>query len=397
MSETTPKVSVIIPTYNRADFLPKTIASVLNQTFDDFELVVVDDGSTDNTRQVVERFRDRRIRYVFQHNQGTSGALNTGLEASTGQYIVWLGSDDTYEAEYVEAHLAFLEERPDIGLVGSGMQLVDEDGNSISIGQPWEMHPSLDLDTWLYHCPIGAAMMVRRIWLDRIGGFDANLRLVEDWDLYLRLAHAGCKMAWLERALYRALFHSGSKQIDARALGQALVAILDKFFAQPNLTPSIAAKKDKVYAHAFLKAARFGYACGEVDMAKRNLERAIERDPSLLAENGRTAFKSILEMTSSHWVEDPVAYVTTVFDNLPQSAERLSRRRDEAIALGAMTTFFDAHKKSNWRAVRRAFAQAVTHDPSCLRNRGVISIWLESVLGSRFMAYSRKLARQLRL
>lgn len=388
-----PKVSVIIPTYNRADFLPQAIASVLDQTFGDFELIVVDDGSTDGTRQVVECFRDRRIRYVFQHNQGSSGAMNTGLEASTGQYIVRLDSDDTYEAEYVEAHLAFLEERPNIGLVGSGMQLVDEDGNILSVGHPWMIHPSLDLDTWLYHCPLGPAMMVRRVWLNRIGGFDPNLRLVEDWDLYLRSAYAGCQMAWLERVLYRQLSHPGNKQRDACGLAQAFIAILDKFFAQPDLAPSIAAKRDKVYAHAFLKAARFGYAWGEVDMARRNVECAIEYDPPLLAEDGQPVFRSLLEMTGSHWLEDPVTYVTTVFDNLPQSAKKLSRRRHEAMALAAMTTFFAAHKKGNWTAVRRAFGQAVTHDPSWLFNRGTVSIFTESLLGPRVMRRLRAFMR----
>lgn len=96
------KVSVIIPTYNYGRFLGEAIQSVLDQTFTDFELIVVDDGSTDNTKEVVSSFKDSRIKYIFQENCGVSAAQNTGIRASTGEYIAILGSDDKWFPENLE-------------------------------------------------------------------------------------------------------------------------------------------------------------------------------------------------------------------------------------------------------------------------------------------------------
>jgi len=89
-----PKVSVIIPTYNYGRFLGEALQSVLDQTFDDFDLIVVDDGSTDNTKEVVASFEDNRIKYIYQQNRGVAAAQNVGILASKGEYVALLGADD---------------------------------------------------------------------------------------------------------------------------------------------------------------------------------------------------------------------------------------------------------------------------------------------------------------
>ena len=129
---TYPKVSIIIPTYNRVDLLPRAINSVLNQTFQDFELIVVDDGSTDNTKQVVEEFqkKDKRIKYIWQENSGAPAKpRNTGIKNSQGEYIALLDHDDEWLPEKLEKQLEIFEKnrQTNLGFVGCNALIVKED------------------------------------------------------------------------------------------------------------------------------------------------------------------------------------------------------------------------------------------------------------------------------
>ena len=110
-------VSIIIPAYNQAHYLGAAIASALGQSYGDVEVIVVDDGSTDKTREVVEQIGDPRLRYVYQENQGLSAARNTGIRHACGTYLSYLDSDDLFLPEKVALLLAVMEERPEVGLV----------------------------------------------------------------------------------------------------------------------------------------------------------------------------------------------------------------------------------------------------------------------------------------
>ena len=116
-----PKVSVIIPTYNRNKLVLDAIDSVLEQTFQNFEIIIVDDGSTDNTKTHIDSYqkKDTRIKYIFQENQGVSIARNTGLEAAQGEYIAFLDSDDRFLIDKLERQVFILENHHDIGLIYS--------------------------------------------------------------------------------------------------------------------------------------------------------------------------------------------------------------------------------------------------------------------------------------
>jgi len=123
-----PKVSIIIPTYNYAHFITEAIQSVLSQTFQDFEVIVVDDGSTDNTREVLAQFGNK-IRYIYQENRGLSAARNTGILNSSGQYLCFLDSDDSLLPEKLELQVKLLDSKVDVDLVYTWWYLVDENGN----------------------------------------------------------------------------------------------------------------------------------------------------------------------------------------------------------------------------------------------------------------------------
>ncbi|MEH2068022.1 MAG: glycosyltransferase [Nostoc sp.] len=183
-----PNVSVIIPTYQRADLISETIESVLAQTYTDYEIIVVNDGSTDNTKEVLAEFGDW-ITVIHQENQGPSVARNTGIMASQGRYIAFIDDDDLWLPYKLEKQVSCFESNPNIGLVYAN--IVFFKGNHVSADLwPRRSHPPSVLQDWmlfeLNFIPI-LSVMVRRECLDEVGLFDQTLKYCEDYDLWLRI------------------------------------------------------------------------------------------------------------------------------------------------------------------------------------------------------------------
>jgi glycosyltransferase involved in cell wall biosynthesis len=128
-----PQVSVIIPAYNAMAFLPETLESVLNQTFTDFEVLIINDGSPDDIVEWASEIKDSRVKLISQENQGISGARNTGMWSSQGEYLAFLDADDIWEAKKLEKQVEYLEKHPDVGLVSSWISNVDRNGNFIDL------------------------------------------------------------------------------------------------------------------------------------------------------------------------------------------------------------------------------------------------------------------------
>jgi glycosyltransferase involved in cell wall biosynthesis len=181
-----PKVSVIIPTYNRAHLLERAIRSVLNQTFQDFELIVVDDASTDETDRLINNL-GHQIRYIrHDKNRGASAARNTGIKHSSGDYIAFLDSDDEWLPEKLEKQIKVFENRPDkLGLVYVGYS------DEIKPDEP--IIPQYRGDI-LYYLLINnyvgstTSPLVRKICFERVGFFDESLPALNDWDMWIRIA-----------------------------------------------------------------------------------------------------------------------------------------------------------------------------------------------------------------
>ncbi len=179
-----PKVSIVIPFYN-CEYIDQAIASALAQTYDNIEIIVVDDGSTEY-QHLLEPYKDA-IRYYYKPNGGTASALNYGITKATGQYFAWLSADDRYVPEKIERQLAFMNRA---GSVAShtAYYYIDAGG-----GRTGEVHvefagKSHFYETLLSGCPInGCSVMVHMYVFERIGLFDENRRYTHDYDLWLRL------------------------------------------------------------------------------------------------------------------------------------------------------------------------------------------------------------------
>ncbi|MBL8013008.1 MAG: glycosyltransferase [Candidatus Omnitrophica bacterium] len=182
------KVSVIIPTYNRGSLIARALNSVLSQSFKDFEIIVIDDGSKDNTQTVLNAF-DGKIRYVYQANGGIARARNRGIELAKGAYIAFLDSDDYWAPEKLAVQVKILDANPKVGIVYGRMPIVNEAGDVLGMKPNGisgkNFHELLrvwgDLPT--------SSVMTRKECFVKAGVFDPELPPMEDIDMWIRIAH----------------------------------------------------------------------------------------------------------------------------------------------------------------------------------------------------------------
>lgn len=187
--DTAIQVSVVIPTYNSADFLGEALQSVFDQTFDDYEIIVVDDGSTDNTRSLIERYANR-IRYIYQDNGGASKARNRGIAGARGKYIAFLDADDRWEPDKLEKQVGILSANPELGMVFTDAVGFNENGPLPRTGQKKSLLMQGDVaqNIFMYSGVGTPSVMVRKTVFDRVGIFDEELFLAEDDNMWIRIA-----------------------------------------------------------------------------------------------------------------------------------------------------------------------------------------------------------------
>jgi glycosyltransferase involved in cell wall biosynthesis len=225
-----PRVTIITPAYNAQRSLAATLDSALRQTVPDFELIVVDDGSTDSTVTVAESYaaRDPRVRVIRQPNGGSAVARNTAIRAARGELFALLDSDDLWMPDFLARQLAILSEHPDIDIVSANAVNLGGvlDGTPLKpVSDGWAPVSLLDLIE--VEDSVCIMTVFRRRVVERTGGFDPCVRDNEDYDLWLRAACAGCAIAFNARpsAYYRR--HSDSKSANEVRMLAGIVGVLE--------------------------------------------------------------------------------------------------------------------------------------------------------------------------
>ena len=225
-----PLVSVIIPTYNHAPYLGEAIQSVLRQTYENYEIIVVDDGSTDNTREVVAKFGEK-IRYIQQDNQGLSAARNTGIRAAKGELIGLLDADDLYEPEFMETLVPILESDSEIDGVYCSARTVDIENNPLPqlIGRG--LPPNQFRNSLLrggFFPPL--CMFARKYCYEELGLFDLSFQGCADWDIWLRMS-TRYHIVGIDRTLTRYRIEPNSMSHDIGHMLDDRTRVLQKYFA----------------------------------------------------------------------------------------------------------------------------------------------------------------------
>ena len=204
-------VTVIIPTYNRANYLVESLESVLAQTYRNLEVIVVNDGSTDETKAALEPYRNR-MSYFEKTNGGKSSALNLGLKHISGEYVWIFDDDDIAHPELVKSHMAIFDSQPEVGFVYSGYAFFEgEDANNVieTVEAPAPMEREMVGQLLSGNFISGVSVVVRKGCYDRVGWYDERLIRAQDYDMWIRLARAGFKAGAIRQPLVRVRKHAG--------------------------------------------------------------------------------------------------------------------------------------------------------------------------------------------
>jgi glycosyltransferase involved in cell wall biosynthesis len=224
-----PIVSILIPTYNRARLLSRAINSVLNQTYQEFELIVVDDGSIDNTNEVIKSFNDLRIRYIrLEQNRGSAAARNIGINAAQGEYIAFQDSDDEWQPEKLEKQMRIFENASaQVGVVYTGFYLINGDRKKYIPGPNIKTKGDIYNELLKGNFVGTPAAVVRKRCFEKVGVFDEHLPGLEDWELFIRISEH-YMFAYIDEPLLNAFSSPDSISANKDAYIEALKLILEK-------------------------------------------------------------------------------------------------------------------------------------------------------------------------
>lgn len=235
-----PEVTILIPTYNRADLILESLDSVFAQSYRDFEIVVVDDGSTDNTAEVLSPLAEQGLlRYFHQENKGEAAARNKGLLEARGEYVAFLDSDDLFEPEKLAIQIAYLQSHPNVGLVHSGYIKFDNTGNNLGYRDPSWFSGNIYPQMLLYWTTLMAVdtVVIRKSALETVGSFDETLRVGPDLDMWRRIARKH-PFGFINKSLARIRVHEGNISGNKISAMDGFSKYLEKAFKDdPSLSP----------------------------------------------------------------------------------------------------------------------------------------------------------------
>jgi glycosyltransferase involved in cell wall biosynthesis len=226
-----PTVSALMPVYNAEPYLAEAVESILGQTFADFEFLIVNDGSTDRSGAILERYaaRDRRIRLTSRPNTGYTVALNQLLDLASGEFVARMDADDVALPQRLERQVDYLRAHRDVVCIGSAVQFIDAAGRFLRNGHPGMDHEAIQQRALAGDCPLNhPSIMMRRAAVQAVGGYHPEFEPAEDLDLWLRLGEVG-RLTNLPEALmkYRQHQRSFSEQHQRLQLERSAAAVLE--------------------------------------------------------------------------------------------------------------------------------------------------------------------------
>lgn len=322
------KISVIIPVYNQSRYIGQTLDAVKRQTFRDWECIIVNDGSIDNTEDIVNNYVncDNRFKYIFQKNTGLSGARNTGILSASGVYIAFLDADDLWEPRMLETTYKFLEDHRDIGVVCTGWDLIDEYGNIKSRKFCPRMcndyFESLILRNLF---PVHTLLLKKEIF-DRCGLFDIRLKSLEDWDMWLRVVQKGYKFSHTNQLLAHYRRHSNSMSINVNRMAENSFAVVEKFF-NDGQNRNISWKKPYVLIFQYLLIAKENRR----GLSRSEIRTYIEKAQAILNQTAYNPHYSLLFIKLAVILPDSDKFIAYLLRSTP------IHMKPKTMAMGLMT------------------------------------------------------------
>lgn len=394
-----PAVSVVIPTFNHGRFLAGAIDSALAQDFDNVEVIVVDDGSTDGSSAIVSRYGDR-VRYLWQENRGLSAARNAGILAARGSFVAFLDADDAWLPAFLSAVMQRLSADPGLAAAHTGFCCIDGSGDSLpqvnltTVADDRMYERLLDGE---YFVP--SSVVARRECFERVGLFDEALRASEDWDMWLRVARE-FRFAGLAVPLVRYRVHGGNMSADPDVLLRYQRMVVAKHFGEPDgPADGWPRERQRACAAVYRFAAHGYYLRRDPDRSRHCLRRALESNPALCDDvdlyyelgcadrplGHRTATGQIdLEGNAAFLLSSLAA----IFDD-PGLPVRLRHRRSGAVGHACLALGLLAYERERLDLARRFMARSLVSGVGAWSDRRAWSTLAKSLLGRRLLRIAR--------
>ncbi|MCL4553034.1 MAG: glycosyltransferase family 2 protein [Candidatus Marsarchaeota archaeon] len=399
-------VSVIIPTYNRAKYVAIAIESALNQDYPSLEVIVVDDGSTDGTREALRPYAGR-IRYIYQENQGESVARNTGVQLARSAYIAFLDDDDVWLEHKLARQVEYMESNQTVGLVACQGCVIDETG----VRQPGlAFHRTetgeVSSEEIILDSSIGpSASLLKRAAFDDVGGFDSRIHYGEDWDLALRIA-ARHKVAYLAESLVLMRNHAGRQSDFWLNLAKARRRHADHLIVLQQIggscsNTSLWTAHDHALAQEHTELAICLTANGRYEEAEEYLAHAVALSPTLPREREHIDDQAVAcahALERAQGLPAAVCFLEALSGLL--AAARKSTAQPGHVGGEYLGKFyadmaFQSAASREWPSVRRFALKSASLAPRHHRNRGLISLVIGSLLGyPGLAALCRAVSRQ---
>jgi len=283
MMNNIPKISVIIPTHNRQNFLSRAIESVFSQTFCDFEMLIIDDGSTDQTKEAVKKYivtQPDKIKYFYQDNKGPSAARNKGIQQASGEYVAFLDDDDEWLPDKLECQITGFSKNKNIGLAYTDYYIITEDLTAPHIHHCEEFNRAkFEKMFYVKNLISTPTIMARKECFEKLGLFDEGLEVAEDWDMWLRLFKQ-YDFLHIPQPLVKVNVGSTSQSSDGDKNLANDLKFLDKIFSEPDVKNR--AFKTKAYSYRYYKAAIAYKENGNIEKAQAAILKAIKLNPFCL-------------------------------------------------------------------------------------------------------------------
>ena len=281
-----PVVSVIVPTYKGTEFLREAIDSILAQTYPAVEPVIINDGSPDNTAEVLAEYGDRIVA-ITQQNAGTASARNRGLKEITGDYVAFLDHDDLWHPDKLEKQMALFNQFPEAGMVYCGRQFFDHYTRKITSEHPAEaelnVHQLLSMQAIALQ-----AVVIKKSIIDELGGFDTGISGADDWELTIRIA-AKYRVLGVPECLVDIRGHEGQQSINSDYMYQRIAIVLDRYRnLHTNCSECAAAQKaawhflNEMYYQQMLGQARTAIKSGKPIKGITLLMKGLRKHPQAL-------------------------------------------------------------------------------------------------------------------
>ena len=275
-------VDVIIPTYNGLPYLKETVQSVLDQTYKELRLYIIDDGSTDKTEVYAKSLKDPRVVYHKKANGGQAESRNLGIKISSSHYVALLDADDVWYPEKLAKQVTVLERDPEIGMVYGLHKLIDDDGKEIG-------EVTYSKSGRIFHYLLGgnrisgsaSMVLVRRSVFDEVGLFHEDFLIGEDWEMWLRIAYQ-YKIQCIDEFLAALRVRQGGMQQNYLKMAKGLDYMLPIMLKEFDLSPR---GKARLKGVCLFESAHFYYMAGEIEAARKNFRKLVRINPLRIERN----------------------------------------------------------------------------------------------------------------